>query len=360
MSAHPETLARALDWVNKRLRESPPVDGFTPTGASGLKAIDEASIRFDLGPLDQEWLIRRVQRLWLDNAATRASIAPQLRETMGFDFVRSHGLGNDYLVMDAAQLGFALTTERVSMICHRNTGLGADGILVRVDPPKGAADFAVRILNPDGSEAEKSGNGLRIFAKFLHDHGYTKKTEFTIHTLGGIVNARLILEGGRVVAVRVDMGRAVIDRKLTKLEVVGRTLNVTSLSVGNPHCVTIVDDLSKVDLLKLGPLIENHKAFPNRTNVQFAQVLDRANVRALIWERGAGHTLASGSSACAVAVACFDKGSVDGKVMVRMEGGDLTIELDKNLNLVMTGPVEEICAATFSQEFRQRLMLAVD
>jgi diaminopimelate epimerase len=281
---------------------------------------------------------------------------------LDFDFVRSHGLGNDYLVMDPARLGFELTPERVSAICHRNTGVGSDGILLRVDPPKGAADFAVRIFNPDGSEAEKSGNGLRIFAKFLYDHGYTKKTEFTIHTLGGIVNARLILEGvpTRCVGVRVDMGRAVIDRKLTKLEAGGRTLNVTSLSVGNPHCVTIVDDLSKVDLLKLGPLIENHKAFPNRTNVQFAQVLDRANVRALIWERGAGHTLASGSSSCAVVVACLDKGFVDSKVTVHMEGGDLTIELDKNLNLVMTGPVEEICAATFSQEFRQRLMLAVD
>jgi diaminopimelate epimerase len=145
-----------------------------------------------------------------------------------------------------------------------------------------------------------------------------------------------------------------------RLDIAGRTLDVTSLSVGNPHCVTIVDNLSKVDLLKLGPLIENHKAFPNRTNVQFAQVLDRANVRALIWERGAGHTLASGSSSCAVAVACFDKGLVDGKVTVHMEGGDLTIEIDKNLNLVMTGPVEEICAATFSRELRQRLMLAVD
>ena len=145
---------------------------------------------------------------------------------MGFDFVRSHGLGNDYLVMDVARLGFALTPERVSMICHRNTGVGSDGILVRVDPPKDVADFAVRILNPDGSEAEKSGNGLRIFAKFLYDHGFTKKTEFTIHTLGGVVRAKLILDDTRhCVAVRVDMGRAIIDRKLTKLEVASQTVS---------------------------------------------------------------------------------------------------------------------------------------
>jgi len=270
--------------------------------------------------------------------------------SLNCDFVRSHGLGNDYLVMDPA---FELTPERTRIICHRNTGVGSDGILVVAK--NSGADFAMRILNPDGSEAEKSGNGLRIFSKFLYDHGYTKKTEFTIHTLGGIVNARLILAAGRVVGVRVDMGQAVIDRQLTKLEVAGTTLNVTSLSVGNPHCVTIVPDLKTVDLFKLGPLIENHKAFPKRTNVQFAQVLDRTNVRALIWERGAGHTLASGSSSCAVATACFDKQLVDGHVTVQMEGGNLTIELDRQLNLVMTGPVEEVCTGNLSAELRDRL-----
>ncbi len=272
-----------------------------------------------------------------------------------FDFVRSHGLGNDYLVMDATRLGFKLTPERTRIICHRNTGVGSDGILVNVSARGKGTDFALRILNPDGSEAEKSGNGLRIYSKFLYDHGYTQKTEFTVHTLGGVVRSRLILKRGRCVAVRVDMGQAVIDRALTRLEVGGQTLNVTSLSVGNPHCVSIVDDLARVDLFKVGPLIENHPAFPNRTNVQFAQVLDRANVRALIWERGAGHTLASGSSSCAVAVACYDKGLVDGKVTVHMEGGDLTIELDPSLNLVMTGPVEEVCTGRFSAELLRRL-----
>jgi len=271
----------------------------------------------------------------------------------GIDFVRAHGLGNDYLVMDPAHLDFELTPERTRLICHRNLGVGSDGILVVGKNP--AADFAVRILNPDGSEAEKSGNGLRIFSKFLYDHGYTKKTEFTVHTVGGVVRAKLILEGSRCVGVRVDMGRATIDRKLTKLEVAGQTLNVTSLSVGNPHCVTIVDDLKTVDLFKLGPLIENHPVFPKRTNVQFAQVLGRGDVKALIWERGAGHTLASGSSSCAVAVACYDKKLVDGNVTVHMEGGDLTIELDKDLNLIMTGPVEEVCTGTLSDDLKRRL-----
>lgn len=271
-----------------------------------------------------------------------------------FDFVRSHGLGNDYLVMEPDRIGLKLTPERIRAICHRNMGVGSDGILALTKPQKGA-DFALRILNPDGSEAEKSGNGLRIFAKYLYDHGHTRKTDFTIHTLGGVVRAKLILKKGRVVAVRVDMGRAEIDRKLTRLEVADQTLNVTSLSVGNPHCVTIVADLKSIVLFKLGPLIENHKAFPNRTNVQFARVESRHDVRALIWERGAGHTLASGSSSCAVAVACFDKGLVDSPVTIHMEGGDLTIEIDKSLNLVMTGPVEEVCGGKFSDEFGAKL-----
>jgi diaminopimelate epimerase len=272
-----------------------------------------------------------------------------------FDFVRSHGLGNDYLVMDAGTLGFALTPDRIRAICHRNTGVGSDGILLNVPAAGKGTDFALRILNPDGSEAEKSGNGLRIYAKFLHDHGYTQREEFTIHTLGGNVRAKLILDRSRCVAVRVDMGRATIDRQLTRLEVAGQVLNVTSLSVGNPHCVTIVEDLGKVDVFKLGSLIENHPAFPNRTNVQFAQVTGRADVKALIWERGAGHTLASGSSSCAVAVACYDKGLVDGRVTVHMEGGDLTIELSRDLDLVMTGPVEEVCTGNLSPDLRHRL-----
>ena len=269
------------------------------------------------------------------------------------DFIRAHGLGNDYLVMDVARLGFDLTRDRIRLICDRNKGVGSDGILLRIDSP--AADFAVRIFNPDGSEAEKSGNGLRIFAKFLHDHGYTKNKQFTVDTLGGVVDVQLLLEDNRVTAVRVAMGRATIDRSLTTLQIGRQTLPVTSLSVGNPHCVTIVDDLATIDLLKLGPRIETHAAFPKRTNVQFAQVLGRHDVKALIWERGAGHTLASGSSSCAVAVACYDKGLVDGQITVHMEGGDLSILVDKELNLVMTGPVEEICRGTLSPDLRRRL-----
>ncbi len=273
---------------------------------------------------------------------------------MDFDYVRSHGLGNDYLVMDPARLDFVLTPERVRQVCDRHTGVGSDGILEVLKTEE--ADFGVRIWNPDGSEAEKSGNGLRIFSKFLYDHGYTESTDFSVYTAGGIVRAQLLPEEGRVTAVRVEMGRAVIDPSLRSLDIDGQTLDVVSLSVGNPHCVAIVDDLSEVDFFRLGPRIENHPAFPNRTNVQFAQVLTRSDVKALIWERGAGHTLASGSSSCAVAVACYSKGLVDGRVTVHMEGGDLTIEVDPSLDLVMTGPVEEVSTGKLSGDIRRRLL----
>jgi diaminopimelate epimerase len=271
-------------------------------------------------------------------------------KSMDFDFARAHGLGNDYLVVDSAKLGFEITPARIRHICNRNTGIGSDGILVLRAATM--ADFAVRILNPDGSEAEKSGNGLRIAARFLSDHGYTTEKTFSIETLGGIVRIELLDNGD----VRVEMGRAVIDPELTSIEVAGKRLSITALSVGNPHCVVIVDDLAQIDLFKLGPLIEIHPAFPKRTNVQFVQVLSRRDARAWIWERGAGHTLASGSSSCAVATACYAKGMVDDSVVVHMEGGDLQIELDRQLNLVMTGAVEEICTGNFSAEFRRRLL----
>jgi len=273
---------------------------------------------------------------------------------MHFDYVKSHGLGNDYLVVDGGELGFELTPARVRAICNRNTGVGSDGILVLVDSTE--ADFGLRILNPDGSEAEKSGNGLRIFSKFLADHGYTTERQFRISTLGGIVSAQLLLDCGRVNAVRVEMGRATINPDLRRLSVGGQELKVTALSVGNPHCVTIVPDLNQVDLKRLGPLIENHPAFPNRTNVQFAQVLSRKDIRAVIWERGAGHTLASGSSSCAVAAAAFALGLVDGTVTVHMEGGVLEIHVKPNLDITMTGSVEETCVGVFSDEFKERLL----
>ena len=268
-------------------------------------------------------------------------------------YVKSHGLGNDYLVMDPKDLPFTLTPKAVQLICDRNRGVGSDGILV-VSPGQGA-DFGVRIMNPDGSEAEKSGNGVRIFAKFLREHGYTSKDRFTLHTLGGRVTCVLEHEGGRVAQITVDMGKARIDPDLTSIEVDGRTIDVVSVNVGNPHCVVIVPDVAKVDVRGLGAKIETHRAFPNRTNVQFAQVVSRREVRIEIWERGAGYTLASGSSSCAVAAACHSKGLVDRDVTITSPGGQLRIGIAEDGEITMRGPVEEVCSGDLSADLLRLL-----
>lgn len=267
------------------------------------------------------------------------------------EFVKSHGLGNDYLVVDTATFGIPLTPERVRLLCHRNLGLGSDGIL-EVDARE---RYFVKIWNPDGSEAERSGNGLRIAAKFLSEHGTAKGDEFTVETAAGPVRTQLFREAGRVNAVRLEMGRATIDRAQKTLEVGGKTLDVTVLSVGNPHCVVFGQEMSLQRLFDLGPKIENHEQFPKRINVQLAEPISRSRVRALIWERGAGHTLASGTSSCAVAAACYDRGLVDGHVTIEMEGGTLDIDVSADLSIVMRGPVEEVFVGTLSPDLRRRL-----
>lgn len=267
-------------------------------------------------------------------------------------YVKSHGLGNDYIVIDPATVPFKITPDAVRLICDRHRGVGSDGLLL-VSPGNGA-DFGLRIFNPDGSEAEKSGNGARIFAKFLRDHGYTQADRFTVHTPGGRVTCVLRREAGRVTEITVDMGKARFDA-LDAIEVDGRRVEVTSVSMGNPHCVVIVPDLADVDVHALGPKIERHPAFPKRTNVQFAQVVSRSEVRILIWERGAGYTLASGSSSCAVAAACHRKDLVDRTVTVSMPGGQLQIAIAVDGEIRMHGPVEEICVGDLSPDLLRRL-----
>jgi len=255
-------------------------------------------------------------------------------------------------VIEPANVPFAVTPEAVRLICDRHRGVGSDGILLV--SPGGGADFGLRIFNPDGSEAEKSGNGVRIFAKFLREHGYTDEDRFTLDTPGGRVTCALEREDGRVARVTVDMGKPRFDA-LDSIEVDGRRLEVTSVSMGNPHCVVIVPDLTKIDVHALGPKIERHPAFPKRTNVQFAEIVSRSEVRILIWERGAGYTLASGSSSCAVAAACQRKGLTDREVTVSMPGGQLAISIADDGEIRMRGPVEEICAGDLSPDLLRRL-----
>ena len=269
-------------------------------------------------------------------------------------FVKSHGLGNDYLVVDAATFGVTLTPERVRLLCHRNLGLGSDGIL-EVGGEAGRRYF-VRIWNPDGSEAERSGNGLRIAAKYFAEHGDATDDEFTVETVAGPVRTQVFREAGRIHAVRLEMGRATIDRGRVGLNAGGKELDVAVVAVGNPHCVVFGEEMTTARLFDLGPKIENHEAFPQRINVQLAAPVSRARVRALIWERGAGHTLASGTSSCAVAAACYDRGLVDGHVTIEMEGGTLDVEVAKDLSIVMKGPVEEVFVGSISPDLRERLL----
>lgn len=275
-------------------------------------------------------------------------------------FVKSHGLGNDYIVLDSKKIPFDLNPEIIQLICHRNYGIGSDGILLLV--PSTKADFGLMILNPDGSSAEKSGNGLRIFAKFLYEYGYTSKETFNIETPGGIVTAALEIEDGEVPFVKVEMGRAIFKSSLIpvtgdvrevideEMSINGEIVSINAVSLGNPHCVVFFKELDENILRKLGPLIESHSIFPNRTNVQFAKVVSKNTVEIRIWERGAGYTLASGSSSCAVAAVCVKKGFTDRNVTVSMPGGDLQIEVRDDWSIKMRGPVEEICNGDFSKD----------
>jgi diaminopimelate epimerase len=288
---------------------------------------------------------------------------------MGNSFFRGHGLGNDYLVMDPAELDFVLTPDCVRRICDRHWGVGSDGILTPV--PSSRADFGLRIYNPDGSEAEKSGNGLRIFARFLHATGRTQSPSFTVETPGGLVAIQLHLDAlGEAAAATVQMGQATfqpaalpcslaVDELIEQpIEVAGQRLRFTGVSVGNPHCVlfrTADRPWTRDEMLALGPLVENHDLFPRRTNVQFAVPTGPQSLFILIWERGAGETQASGSSACAAASAAVRLGLVRPPVTVDAPGGQLQIDVRGDYSLTMRGPVAEVARGTLSPAFVRAL-----
>ncbi|MFQ5961183.1 MAG: diaminopimelate epimerase, partial [Candidatus Methylomirabilales bacterium] len=254
------------------------------------------------------------------------------------------------------------------LICHRHYGIGSDGILLLVDPR--TAPFGLRIFNPDGSEAEKSGNGIRIFAKYLFEQSYTREKSFYVETKGGLVRAEVELEGDRVTHVTVEMGRASFrssdipiageEREVVneELRLEGDRLPFTAVSVGNPHCVILVDSLEPEALRQLGPQIEHHASFPQRTNVQFAKAGSRDRVAILIWERGAGYTLASGTSACAVAAVCHRLGLVDDQVTIQMPGGDLAVTIHPDWELTMRGPVSEVYTGSFSPDLVEEIKKA--
>ena len=278
-------------------------------------------------------------------------------------FRKYHGLGNDYLVVDPNVQDVELTPEVIRLICDRNFGIGSDGILYGPVDTDGIS--AVKIFNPDGSEAEKSGNGLRIFARYLFDNKYVTGKDFSIATSGGIVDAHIVDDGANLI--RIKMGkitflsteipvngdpRQVVDEDL---EINGTTYKVTCLSIGNPHCVIPTEDLSAENARELGPRVENHQMFPNRINMQLLKVIDRRNIEIRIWERGAGYTLASGSSACAAAGTAHRLGLVDEKIGVEMPGGSLLVEIGADQVIDLTGPVEGVFEGRFHQDLKDRI-----
>lgn len=279
-------------------------------------------------------------------------------------FSKYHALGNDYIVLNPDDVGSQLTSSQIRLICDRNYGVGSDGILFGpFETPEG--DMSLQIFNPDGSEAEKSGNGLRIFSRYLWDRGMVHEKPFTIMTAGGKVMAQ-VHKGGRNVTV--DMGRVSFDSRRIPVKgpprevineaiiVDGHELRFCAATIGNPHCVILQDEITAEEARKWGPLIEKDPRFPNRTNVQFMKILDRANIQIEIWERGAGYTLASGSSSSAAAAVAYRLGLCDSQIAVHMPGGKIDITVSSDFLITMSGPVTKIADGTISDEmFHQAL-----
>ncbi|CAB3772916.1 diaminopimelate epimerase [Burkholderia sp. MSh2] len=271
-------------------------------------------------------------------------------------FVKYHALGNDYLVY-ADDAKFALNTEQIRRVCDRHHGLGSDGILVL--EARTSTQFKLRIVNPDGSDAEKSGNGLRIFSRYLRDRSWVQDEWFDILTPGGLVGARVAQD---MRSVEVRMGRADFAAQAVPVSVPaaeaidwplalnGMNLRINAVSMGNPHCVVFLDDVSSEQARLLGPQIERHALFPRRTNVQFVKVLDRHNLRIEIWERGAGYTLSSGTSSCAAAAVSRLHGFCEADVVVHTAGGRLRVRIGDDWQVVMQGAVQRIGCLSVDDE----------
>ena len=278
-------------------------------------------------------------------------------------FHKYHALGNDYIVLNPADFpswGAAPTTDQIRVVCHRNFGVGSDGILWGPLPSR-ESQHGLRIFNPDGSEAEKSGNGLRIFSRFLWDQKLVREASFTVETPGGHVRSEIRDNGSLI---KVAMGsvsfdsaripvnvsgpaREVLNEKVTVLD---REFTYCAATIGNPHCVIPLTAVSAELAHRYGPHLETHPLFPRKTNVQFLQVIDRKNIRIEIWERGAGYTLASGSSSSASAAVANRLGLVDREVTVHMPGGTIGIEIGDGFSIMMTGTVNKVAEGIMHPE----------
>lgn len=268
-------------------------------------------------------------------------------------FTKMHGIGNDFIILDAIKTEVKKPEKLALEICRRNFGIGADGLILILRSDK--SDFRMRIFNSDGSEAEMCGNGIRCFAKYVFDHGLTKKKDIAVETLAGVKQLRLFNQRNRVAKVRVDLGEPILQReRIPMIGDPGMVINeslllervrfsITALSVGNPHVVVYVEDIRHFPVEKYGPMIENHNLFPNRTNVEFIEVVNDGEIIQRTWERGAGETMACGTGAAAATVAGVLTGKTSRRITVRLSGGELLNEWSEEDNHVyLTGPAVEV------------------
>ena len=268
-------------------------------------------------------------------------------------FTKMNGCGNDYVYINGFVEKVENPKELAKKVSDRHFGIGSDGLILIV--PSDKADFCMRMFNADGSEGEMCGNGIRCVAKYVYDHKMTDKTEISVETKAGIKYLDLTVEDEKVTKLKVDMGEPILEPKKIPVRsekkrvvnepiaVAEKTWNMTCVSMGNPHAVVFVEDTGSLEIEKYGPLFENHELFPNRTNTEFVQVLNRNEINMRVWERGSGETLACGTGTCASVVACILNGYTDEKVLVHLLGGDLEIEYEKTTNHVfMTGPAETV------------------
>ena len=264
-------------------------------------------------------------------------------------FTKMHGLGNDYVYIDAINQKIENESSLAKFVSNRHFGIGSDGLILICKSD--IADFQMRMFNSDGSEAEMCGNGIRCVGKFVYDKGLTDKTTVKIETLAGIKTLVLNTKDRKVETARVDMGEPILEAekipviskeqpvKNLELEVENKKFKFTCVSMGNPHAITIVENTKEFDVEKYGKILEVDKAFPKKANIEFAQIIDKENIKMRVWERGAGETLACGTGACATAVACNLNGLTGRKVNIELLGGTLNIEWnEKDNHVYMTGP----------------------
>jgi diaminopimelate epimerase len=265
-------------------------------------------------------------------------------------FIKMQGAGNDFVIVDLLKNDdHALASEELkklaAKICDRHFGIGADGLILVL--PSKKADYRMRIFNPDSSEPEMCGNGIRCFSRYIFEQIDQKKEVFSVETVAGIMVPTLVTQSGIVTGVEVDMGVPVVETLNEGLTIEGDKMAINKISMGNPHCVIFVDDIETVDFTRLGPIIENLPLFPNKTNVEFAQVINEREISVKVWERGAGYTLACGTGACATAVAAISNGLAGSPVMIHLPGGDINIEWSgQKESVIMTGPAETVFKGT--------------